>query len=176
MWFHWNSWIYFKTFSAGHYSFRIFLTRHLKPASISFRFTQNVIADVSENLVVIGLFLKHWNTQNCSRIFDSFTRDFFDVHLTKDRDFFTRMRDYFRCWLIDDCYDVELLKSTLKNVFESQHRMFDTHEFGIFDCKVAGTAITISDASVFVFSNYNDDDTRKKNCDNSSSIKALCVR
>ena len=162
--------------SAGRCLSRIFLIKRLELALVSFGFVRCIIADRLGGLVVIGLFLKQWDTHRCSQIFDSFTRDFFGVHLTKGRSFFTRMRDYFRCWLIDGCYDVGLLECTLKDVLGSQQRMFDTHESGISGCKVAVTATTISDASAFVFSNYNGDGTRERNCGKHILPKNLCLR
>lgn len=79
------------------------------------------------------------------------------------------MRDYFRCWLIDDCYNVAILEKTLKDVFEFQQRMFDTNEFEISSSKMIVIAITISNVSTFVFSNYNDEEIKKKKCDKIAS-------
>lgn len=120
---------------------------------------------------MIELFFKRWNIHRCTRIFDFFTRNFFDVHFIKERSIFIKMRDYFRCWFIDDCYDVAILKKTLKNVFESHQKLFDTNKFEISSSKIIVIATTISNVSIFVFSNYNEKKTRKKKCDKIVSQK-----
>ena len=120
---------------------------------------------ITDELIVIDIFVKCWNIRHCTKIFDIFTRKFFDVHLTKERDFLTRLRDYFRCWLSDECYDVVVLKELLKNVFEADQRMFDINKEDFFECKIAVTATTLSDAFVYLFINYNDDEIKERNCD-----------
>ena len=114
-------------------------------------------------LIVLGLFLKHWAVTECRRIFDTIIRDFFGIHITKGRGLMTRLRDLFRCWLSDGRYDVLALEASLKDVFEENRRLFDSDPSGISGQKVAVTATTLSDASTYVFSNYNGE-TREKGC------------
>ena len=109
----------------------------------------------SGGLIVIGLFLKDWDIYHCTRMFDDFSRSFFGVHLTKGQRFMTRMRDYFRCWLRDGRYDVAVLEDCFKNIFGLDFRMFDVIPQHTSGRKVAVIATTISDASAYVFSNYN---------------------
>ena len=123
---------------------------------------------------MIGLFLKCWDVATCIRTFDLLVRDFFGLHLTKGRGLITRLRNYFRCWLSDGCYDVNALERSLKDVFGEDRRMFDAPESGVSGCKVAVTATTISDAYTYVFSNYNGNGIRDRACGGSrTSIKAF---
>ena len=75
--------------------------------------------------------------------------------MTKGSGTLTRLRDYFRCWLSDGCYDIELLERSLKEIFGSNRRLFDADTAGVSGQKVAVTATTLSDASTYIFSNYN---------------------
>jgi len=63
-------------------------------------------------------------------------------------------------WLSDGCYDAATLESYLKMVFGPDKRMFHPNSEAA-GTKVAVTATSISDASAFLFSNYNVD-THKK--------------
>jgi len=81
--------------------------------------------------------------------------DFFGIHLTKGPGLLTRLRDIFRCWLSDGCYDVARLEQSLKDTFGHDQRLFDADRLGVSGQKVAVTATTLSDASTYVFSNYN---------------------
>ena len=111
------------------------------------------------------MFIKEWNIRYCTQIFNIFTRKFFEIHLIKDRSFFTQLRNYFRCWFNNDCYNVVVLKNLFKNVFDVDQRIFDINEQCVFECKIAMTATTLSNASTYLFINYNDDESRIKNCD-----------
>lgn len=75
--------------------------------------------------------------------------------MTKGSGLLTRLRDLFRCWLSDGCYDVCELESSLKAVFGIDRRLFDVDRFGPSGQKVAVTATTLSDAFTYIFSNYN---------------------
>lgn len=90
-------------------------------------------------------------------------RDFFGIHITKGRGFLTHLRDLFRCWLSDGCYDISALETSLKDVFGDNRRLFDADQHGLSGQKVAVTATTLSDASTYIFSNYNGR-VREKGC------------
>ena len=75
--------------------------------------------------------------------------------MTKGTRLLTRLRDYFRCWLSDGRYDAELLEASLKDVFGEDRRLFDVDKGGVSGQKIAVTATTLSDASSYIFSNYN---------------------
>ncbi|KAL9036166.1 MAG: hypothetical protein Q9214_006257 [Letrouitia sp. 1 TL-2023] len=117
-----------------------------------------------------GLFMKHWDVVHCAKVFDSFTRKLFGIHLTKGRKFWTRFRDYFRCWLSDSCYSDEVLDRLLQEVFGTDRKIFDADPNGTVGCKVAVTATTISDASAFLFSNYNGSQRREESCGKNSPL------
>ena len=52
----------------------------------------------------------------------------------------------------------------LKEAFGAEQKLFDADRLRIAGCKVAVTATTISDATAFVFSNYNGRERRSKAC------------
>ena len=83
--------------------------------------------------------------------------------MIKGRGLLKRLRDLFRCWLSDGCYDVGALEHALKEVFGNTRRLFDTDPKGPSGQKVAVTATTLSDASTYIFSNYNGN-SREKGC------------
>ncbi|KAL6716956.1 hypothetical protein ACLMJK_004869 [Lecanora helva] len=118
----------------------------------------------SGGLIVLGLFLKHWDVSRCIRVFDVLIRDFFGIHMTQGSGLLPRLRDWFRCWLSDGCYDVGALEASLKDVFGDDQRMFDINRSGPSSTKVAVTATTLSDASTYIFSNYNGVGTRGREC------------
>ena len=115
-------------------------------------------------LIVLGLFLKHWDVSRCMRVFDVLIRDFFGIHMTKGSGVLTRLRDWFRCWLSDGRYDVSMLEASLKDVFGDDRRIFDVDRYGASGRKVVVTATTLSDASTYIFSNYNGIGTRDRGC------------
>ena len=86
------------------------------------------------------------------------------MHLTKGHGVLARLRDYFRAWLSDGCYDVQLLEKSLKDIFGVGRKMFDIDSAGISGQKIAVTATTLSDASTYIFSNYNGSGIRDKGC------------
>ncbi|KAL9128704.1 MAG: hypothetical protein Q9217_002665 [Psora testacea] len=120
----------------------------------------NVGRRCAGGLIVLGLFFKNWDTYECTRIFDILVRDFFGMHLTKGHGLLARLRDHFRSWLSDGCYDVKGLEDALKEKFGEQRRIFEADGQNPCGVKVAVTATTISDAYTYIFSNYNGCGTR----------------
>ena len=108
--------------------------------------------------------MKHWDVARCTRIFDILVRDFFGIHLTKGSGLLIRLRDWFRCWLSDGCYDANALENSLKDTLGEDRRMFDIDRFGVSGSKVAVTATTLSNTSTYIFSNYNGNCPREKSC------------
>ena len=86
------------------------------------------------------------------------------MHLTKGKKFVTRVRDYLRCWLSDGCYDDVVLESLFQEIFGKNQRLFDADGFNPSGTKVAVTATTISDATPYIFSNYNGRGIRAQTC------------
>ena len=115
-------------------------------------------------LIILGLFLKHWDISRCTRVFDILIRDFFGIHITRGSGLLTRLRDWFRYWLSDGCYDVTTLETSLKEIFGDDRRIFDVDRFGASGQKVAVTATTLSDATTYIFSNYNSTGIRERGC------------
>ena len=107
-------------------------------------------------LIVLGLFLKYWTVEKSVRVFDVIVRDVFGKDLAGGGGIFMQMRRHFRCWLNDGRYDVSSLEAFLKHNFGEERRIFDASEKGeTSGVKVGVTASTISDASPYIFSNYN---------------------
>lgn len=138
--------------------------------------SQVMLSKIVGGLIVLGIFIKLWDIGHCTEVFDTFTRQFFGVHLTKGRGFLSRVRDYFRCWLSDGCYNVVVLEEMLKSIFGAEQRIFDINTKRISGCKVAVTATTLSDASAYLFTNYNGGGIRERNCGSSgiALLKRLC--
>ena len=63
----------------------------------------------------------------------------------------------------DGRYDVDLLETSLKDIVGNDRRLFDGDRSGISGQKVAVTATTLSNASTYIFSNYNGN-TRDRGC------------
>ncbi len=114
-------------------------------------------------LIVLCLFLLGWDVPRCIREFDTLARQFFTKGQKESQSLLGYLSRVFKCWLSDGCYDVSTLEVTLKSCFGLSRRMFDTPAT-ISGIKVGVTASAISDASTFVFSNYNGLGTRAKGC------------
>ncbi|KAL6714244.1 hypothetical protein ACLMJK_007667 [Lecanora helva] len=109
----------------------------------------------SGGLIVLGLFIQHWDVGHCNKVFDTMIRDFFAIHMTKSSGLLRRLRNLFRCWLSDGCYDVAALEQSLRDTFGYERKLFDADRVGVSGQKVAVTATTLTDASTYIFSNYN---------------------
>lgn len=120
-------------------------------------------------LIVLCLFLLGWDVPRCIREFDTLARQFFIKRQKESQSPLGYLHRVFKCWLSDGCYDVSSLEVTLKSCFGLSRRMFDAPT-SISGIKVGVTASTISDASSFVFSNYNGLGTRAKECGKNINI------
>lgn len=99
-------------------------------------------------------FLRQWSIAQCAHLFDRLTRQLFKVDHKRTNSFHNFHR-LLKCWLTDDCYDVEVFENLLKKTFENDRRVFDTSQLNS-KTKIAVFATTISNAFLFVFSNYNE--------------------
>ncbi len=72
-----------------------------------------------------------------------------------------RLHRVLKCCISDGYHDVSTLETIFKECFGETRRMFDTSS-SVSGTKVGVTAITILDASSFVFSNYNGLGVRNK--------------
>ena len=113
---------------------------------------------------MLGLFLRHWSIPHCTTLFEVLTKKFFRQRRSTDQTFFGSFRHALKCWLQDGRYNVSTLESCLKETFGPHSRMFDSVSNEITRAKVAVTASNISDASAYVFSNYNGLGQRAKEC------------
>lgn len=121
------------------------------------------LTNYSGGLIVLSLFLRNWNVQKSSTVFDTLSRKFFSKNPRQSRSPFAILRRAIYCWLSDGCYDVAAYEESLKESFGHEQRMFRQVE-SVSRSKVAVTATSISDASPFIFSNYNGAGMRPANC------------
>ena len=98
------------------------------------------------------------------KLFEVLTKKFFCQGRSTDQTFLGAFRHALKCWLHDGRYNVSTLESCLKETFGPHSRMFDSVSNEITRAKVAVTASNISDASAYVFSNYNGSGQRAKEC------------
>ncbi|MCJ1473164.1 hypothetical protein MMC13_001815 [Lambiella insularis] len=117
----------------------------------------------SGGLIVLSLFLQCWNVPRCINLFDKLVKEFFQQQKQATPGFLNRCRYILRCWLSDGYYSVEALEKCLQDTFGMHRRMFDSLDV-VSGTKVAVTASTISNASCYVFSNYNGLGRREKDC------------
>ena len=85
----------------------------------------------------------------CSRIFDTLTREYFAAYRENGGSF----RRIIRCWLSDGYYDASALEATLKQQFSEHQRMFGS--LSSVATKVAVTTTTVSNALPVLLSDYN---------------------
>lgn len=114
-------------------------------------------------LIVLSLFLRQWGVSQCIQVFDNLSRQFFRNREGKRTGIIHYLRRLLKCWLLDGYYDASALEDALKLNFGIHQRMFDSLQPS-FGTKVAVTATKISDATPFVFSNYNGLGIRNPNC------------
>ena len=129
----------------------------------SIKITAEGLTNSPGGLIVLSLFIRRWDVKYCTRIFDTLTRQIFRRRTNGHVNFFQRVRHVLRCWLLDGHYDVRALEESLKENFGLEQRMFD-YTGNASDTKVAVTATTISDASAYLFSTYNNSSVRSKDC------------
>lgn len=114
-------------------------------------------------LIVLSLFIRQWGVEQCARVFDTITHEFFRGQRRKGYGIISCLRHIASCWLSDGIYDVGALEKVLKDVFGTYERMFGSIQVNR-RTKIAVTATTISDASPFIFSNYNGVSARQFDC------------
>ncbi|KAL8770679.1 MAG: hypothetical protein Q9209_003747 [Squamulea sp. 1 TL-2023] len=117
----------------------------------------------SGGLIVLSLFIRQWGVDQCARVFDTITHGFFRGQRRKGNGIISCIRHIASCWLSDGIYDVGALEKVLKDAFGTYERMFGSVQVNR-RTKIAVTATTISDASPFVFSNYNGVRARQQDC------------
>lgn len=133
-------------------------------------FSAFITADVSlKGLIVLYLFLLRWDVFCYIQEFNTLTRQFFIKKQKKSQSLLRYLSCVFKCWLLNGCYDVFTLKVTLKSCFDLLRQMFDTSAI-ISEIKVGVTVSAILNTSSFVFFNYNELNTKMKECDKNIKI------
>jgi patatin-like phospholipase/acyl hydrolase len=105
--------------------------------------------------IVLGLFSLGWDVKKCSTMFDALARQLFGERWVHQRTILGRAKEWFSWWAADGKHDPKMLESTLQDHFGSTLRMFDSHDGRSSGPRVAVTATSISDATPFIFTNYN---------------------
>ena len=100
-------------------------------------------------LIVLGIFLKDWSIDHCVEAFETLSKQFFKKRKGIP---FRQLKDMLTSWLADGQYDAVELERTFEQAYGGD-RMFGCISQG--GTKVAVTATTISQATAYVFSNYN---------------------
>ncbi|KAI9676515.1 MAG: hypothetical protein M1817_000673 [Caeruleum heppii] len=108
----------------------------------------------SGGLIVLAIFLCQWSVERGIQAFDVLTKKFFGAG-RQNQSTLTRFRSLLSCWYSDGYYDATNLEKTLAEIFGTTRRIFDTTAGAVSGVKVAVTATTISDATPYIFSNYN---------------------
>lgn len=114
-------------------------------------------------LIVLSLFSRLWGVAQCLQTFEALSRQFFQARQHRRFGFCRYIRRLLKCWLTDGYYNVDALEAALKASFGPHERMFGASQ-SPYGTKVAVTATSISDASPFIFSNYNGQTTRARDC------------
>ncbi|ERF68658.1 hypothetical protein EPUS_05719 [Endocarpon pusillum Z07020] len=109
----------------------------------------------SGGFIVLGLFSLGWDVKKCSATFDALARQVFGETWETQRTILGRAKELFSWWAADGKHDPNLLESTLQNHFGPTRRMFGSQHGRSSGPKVAVTATSISDATPFIFTNYN---------------------
>ncbi|SMY30092.1 unnamed protein product [Zymoseptoria tritici ST99CH_1A5] len=115
-------------------------------------------------LIILGLFAKEWDLSECINTFRRLAGQFFSGPDIKSVPLIPRIQSYIRCLLNDSCYKAEILESGLQESFGRFTRVFDFPPNSLSRHKFAITATNISDASPFIFTNYNGRGDRDRDC------------
>lgn len=118
----------------------------------------------------MGLFIKQWDPQTCSKIFDQVARRIFRERRNSilsrilqpvfgDGTIFGNVHKWLLWLLHDGCYDGRNFDSALKEVFEEKIYLFDAIGSSTTQCsrtRVGVTATNIAkETRSFVFGNFN---------------------
>jgi predicted acylesterase/phospholipase RssA len=106
--------------------------------------------------------LYNWSIAHCSNTFDDVLEQFFGPNNLAPKSFFGHLRGYLQTWITDGQYNTTDVEAYLKSIFGASRRLQDPETSSYSGAKVAVTATNISNASMFLFSNYNT--IEKKNC------------
>ena len=117
----------------------------------------------TEGLIVCILFLRGMPISQCVHVFDALTRKLFERSQGRTN-FIKRLRLSLKSWYRDGHYDANALEDCLKKYLKIDDRMFD-YQSRILVIKVDIIVATIDNVSSMIFTNYNESDARKEECD-----------
>ncbi|KAL1885228.1 hypothetical protein Plec18167_001885 [Paecilomyces lecythidis] len=100
----------------------------------------------SGGLIVLSMRILQMGVSQCKMLFRSLAKDVLSS---------TRRKKFLSFWLSDGAYDTGVLEDVLKEHFHPSRRLFDAPASLLSSGKVAVTASSISDGSLFIFTNYN---------------------
>ena len=108
--------------------------------------------------------MRQWDVERCEAVFRDMTRRFFGRRHRLDKSIVANVRWFLQSWLSDGIYDVNELEAALKQHFGADSRLFNSNFMLPSGFKVGVTATNITDASPFIFTNYNGVGHRRKDC------------
>ncbi|KAJ9386294.1 hypothetical protein DTO063F5_3808 [Paecilomyces variotii] len=100
----------------------------------------------SGGLIVLSMRILRMGISQCKMLFQSLAKEVLSS---------TRRKRFLSFWLSDGAYDTGVLEDALKDHFHPSRRLFDAPTSLLSSGKVAVTASSISDGSLFIFTNYN---------------------
>ena len=101
--------------------------------------------------------------ERCAQTFRELTTKIFQEGAQRGHGIWRSVRYVARSWLSDGCYDATNLETALKQHFGEGAKMFGMRD-GCIRTRVGVTATSISDASAFIFTNYNGPGKRQRGC------------
>ena len=112
----------------------------------------------------MSVFIQQWPIDRCVEVFTLLSKRLFGRDQLPNRSVKDNVRRMLRGWLSDGFYDYKGLEAALIDQFGGTKRMFDYRPLMISGTKVAVTAANINEASSFIFTNYNGEGTRTRDC------------
>jgi hypothetical protein len=120
---------------------------------------QSFVSDVAGGIIALGLFILRWDVLKCSKTFETLARRIFAKRRPMTS-WWSKVKTAVRCWVSDGAYDPLVMETCLKEAFGVMRRVFDAFPGVPSGTRVAVTTASISNASTFIFANYNGSSTR----------------
>lgn len=120
--------------------------------------------DTTGGLIVLSVFIQQWPIEKCMEVFTLLSKRLFGRDQRLNRSVKDNVRRMLSGWLFDGFCDYKGLEAALIDQFGATAKMFDHKPQITSGTKVAVTAANINEASAFVFSNYNGEGIRTKDC------------
>jgi hypothetical protein len=113
---------------------------------------------------VLSVFIQQWPIERCIEVFTLLSKRLFGRDQLANRSVKENVRRMLSGWLSDGFCDYKGLEAALIDQFGATKRMFDHRSQMTSGTRVAVTAANINEASSFIFSNYNGEGRRTKDC------------